>query len=55
MKSKEKIALFETNDKIEMKKTIDVGCHSVRLNLLIPDMYFILRFREARAEFRARK
>ena len=38
-----------------MKKTIDVECHSVRLEMLIPNMYFIPVFIERRAEFRARK
>ena len=40
---------------LEMKKIIDVGCHSVRLELLIPNKYFIPGFIERRAEFRARK
>ena len=40
---------------LEMKKIIDVGCHSVRLELLNLNMYFIPGFIERRAEFRARK
>jgi len=38
---------------LEMKKIIEVGCHSVRLDLLIPNMYFISGFIERRTEFRA--
>ena len=30
-----------------------VSAHSVRLEMLIPNMFFITRFRERRAEFRA--
>ena len=36
---------------LEMKKIIDVGCHSVRLELLIPNKYFIPGFIERRANF----
>ena len=39
----------------EMKNNIDVGSHSVRLEMLIPNMWFITWFRERRAEFRAWK
>ena len=40
---------------LEMKKIIDVGYHFVRLEMLIPNMWFITWFLEARAEFRAWK
>ena len=36
-----------------MKKIIDVGYHFIRLEMLIPNMWFITWFLEARAEFRA--
>ena len=38
-----------------MKNNLDIGSHSVCLEMLIPNMYFIIWFRERRAEFRAWK